>query len=82
MTAKEDFLGNKRNKKNLIFLVVSEHQRIGIKTLITEEDADVHIVKTSIEKLKTHSNVIVVGTDTDLLVLLVLAPDNQSNYFS
>ena len=45
MTAKEDFLGNKRNKKNLIFLVVSEHQRIGIKTLITEEDADVHIVK-------------------------------------
>lgn len=82
MTAKEDFLGNKRNKKTLIFLVSSELQRIGITTLIAEEDADVPIVKTGIEQLKTRSNVIVVGTDTDLLVLLVaLVPDNQSIYF-
>lgn len=82
MTAKEDFLGNKRNKKNLIQLLSLELHRNGIQTLIAEDDADVPIVETAFDQLKTRTNVIVVGSDTDLLVLLVaLAPNNEQIYF-
>lgn len=82
MTAKEDFLGNKRNKKRLILLVAEELTSVGIITIIAEDDADISIVMTSIEELKTRKSVVVYGTDTDLLMLLVaIAPENQTIYF-
>ena len=53
-----------------------------ISTLTAEDDADVDIVNIALEKLKESSKVVVVGSDTDLLTLLVaLAPENKEIYF-
>ncbi|GBO42939.1 hypothetical protein AVEN_161315-1 [Araneus ventricosus] len=51
--------------------------------LITaEEDADVDIVMTAINKINTRSNVMVVGSYTDLSVLLIaLSPGQKNIYF-
>lgn len=49
--------------------------------MIAEDGADVPIVKAGVEQLKTRPNVIVNGTYTDLLILLVaVTPENQSIY--
>lgn len=53
----------------------------GLSTFTAEEDADVDIVRVAIEKLDA-SRVIVDGSDTDLLILLVaLTPENKEIYF-
>lgn len=81
MTPKENFLGNRRNKKKLLQAVACELDKKGLATYTAEEDADVDIVKVAIEKLNQFSKVVVVGSDTDLLVLLVALTPEKANMF-
>ena len=82
VTPKEDFLANKNNKKQLTLSVVSQLQKEEIKTVESEGDADVDIVQEAIGSSNTNCKVYVVGSDTDLLVLLVsLCPENCNIFF-
>lgn len=66
----------------MTFLCGKELNHRICNTMIAEDDADVPIVKAGVEKLKTRPNVIVIGTYTDFLILLVaVTPENQSIYF-
>lgn len=79
---KEAFLSNKFNKKRLINKLAEKLNEKGFKTMICEADADTDIVKTAIQLNKTASKVVIVGTDTDLLILLIaLAPEENSIFF-
>ena len=70
VTAKKDaFLANTENKKRFIAMLQRHLLEIGCRTLQAEGDADVLIVKTAVDSAVTHPTVLV-GDDTDLLVLL------------
>ena len=71
---KDEFLSNKVNKQRFIHLVAEKLEREGCITDHAKEDADVLIVQTAIEFAKT-KNTILVGDDTDLLVLLCYHAD-------
>ena len=62
-------MGNKTNKKKLTLALGSELQNHGLRVITAEEDADVDTVMTAINQINTSSNVVVVGSDTDLIVL-------------
>ncbi|GBM40152.1 hypothetical protein AVEN_100565-1 [Araneus ventricosus] len=80
VTAREDFLGNKTIKKMTLALG-SELRNHGLSVITAEEDADVDIVLTAINKINTSSNVMVVGSDTDLIVLwIALSPGQKKNF--
>ena len=68
-----EFLGNAHNKKQLIFALSNILQREGIQVKHAKADADSFIISTSIETAMKNAggSVVVVGTDTDLLVMLV-----------
>lgn len=80
--SKENFLGNKKNKKKLLQAVSQEMQRRGVTTHQAEEDADYDIVNVALQMATENKEVVVVGTDTDLLVMLVaLAHPEKKLYF-
>ncbi|GBM68342.1 hypothetical protein AVEN_138182-1 [Araneus ventricosus] len=63
-------------------LVLGSELRNHGLSVITVEDADVDIVMTAINKINTSFNVMVVGSDTDLIVLLIaLSPGQKNIYF-
>lgn len=83
MTAQDEFLNNKINKKRLVFSVAAQLEKNSITAVIAKEDADLDIVRKGLDLLNNNSSVVVVGSDTDLLVLLVaLSPENGNVYFS
>lgn len=63
------FLSNDRNKKRLIQFLSAELVEAGYFVKQSEEDADVLIIKTAIELTKENNITIIVGEDTDLLVI-------------
>lgn len=65
-----DFLTNNNNKRQLIDILSSRCRESNIQAYQAESDADCLIVSTAIDKAKSGFNVVVVGQDTDLLVLL------------
>jgi len=67
-TKKETFLKNSENKQNFIFALARELERNGFDVYHAQGDADVLIVKTALQIAET-SNVVIVGEDTDLLVI-------------
>ena len=70
VTAKRDaFLANTEKKKRFIAMLQRYLSESGCRTLQAEGDADVLIVKTAVDSAVTHPTVLV-GDDTDLLVLL------------
>ena len=70
VTAKKDaFLSNTEDKKRFIVMLQRHLLESGGRTLQAEGDADVLIVKTALDSAVTHPTVLV-GDDTDLLVLL------------
>lgn len=72
-----EFLSNERNKMRLISLLSSHLREAKCTVLQAKADADVLIVSTAIEEAKKQLEVILIGEDTDLLVLLIaLAPSN------
>ena len=66
---KDLFLGNVENKQNFITLLANHHRNQGCKTIHADYDADTLIVRTAVQCSKT-INTVLVGEDTDLLVLL------------
>ena len=67
---KKDFLSNKANKQNFLSILSSQLEEAGCLTAHARSDADVLIIQTAIQSSKT-VNTVVVGEDTDLLVLLL-----------
>ena len=67
---KEDFLRNADNKQRMINLISEKLELSGVNVLHAKADADYLIVMTSIEYAK-HHNTVLIGEDTDLLVLLL-----------
>lgn len=72
------FLANIENKQNFINLLSAKMLEKGIKTKHADADADVLIALTAIESAKTKPTVLL-GEDTDLLVLLLHHADVTSN---
>ena len=66
---KDLFLGNVENKQNFITLLANHLRNQGCKTIHADYDADTLIVRTAVQCSKT-INTVLVGEDTDLLVLL------------
>jgi len=64
-------------------LLCVELQHNGFRTKIADEDADVLIVTTAIEQAKydLNNNVIIIGNDTDLLVILNQLASDMNNVF-
>ena len=66
---REDFLVNKENKQKFINLLGSQLSKHGHVVQHAEEDADRLIVEATV-KAATESNTVLVGDDTDLLIIL------------
>ena len=69
-TKKEEFLSNKVNKSRFLHFLAKYMQERGFVVVQAQEDADVPIVQTAIES-SISSITVVIGDDTDLLVLLL-----------
>ena len=69
-TRKKLFLSNKRNKEKFIKLLGKHLQQEGCKVQYASADADLDIVLQSVEESKK-KHVVLIGDDTDLLVLLL-----------
>ena len=71
-TTQTAFLANSKNKQRLIEMVSEKMRMAGIRVIQAEADADTLIVSTALTVAeKEEVPVVVVGTDTDLLVMLV-----------
>ena len=81
--SKEQFLASPSNKQRFIDLLSLSLQNSGFEVLHATGDADCLIVKTVIDKAAEIETVLV-GEDTDLLVLLLyhLRSDHNSVYFT
>ena len=66
---KDVFLSNKTNKQSFITLLSSHLQQNNIVVIHAEADADVLVAQTAIESAAS-SDTVLVGDDTDLLILL------------
>lgn len=79
----EQFLSNDRNKARLISLLTERLEGEGFSVKQANEDADHLIVATALEVSQEHEKVVVVGEDTDLLIMLnALATPSANIYFS
>jgi hypothetical protein len=78
----EQFLSNDSNKGRLITMLTEKFQSEGISVRQAKEDADHLIVTTVIESLQDYESVVLVGEDTDLLIMLTaLAPPSNNIFF-
>ena len=66
---KEQFQANRRNKQQFIFMLSEELQKKNCKTHHASGDADLLIVLKAVESATT-TNTVLVGDDTDLIILL------------
>lgn len=78
--AQDTFLRNNGNKARLISLLQKSFQIHGFRVKQAISDADVLIIQTAVTASATHCTV-VVGEDTDLLVLLAALIPSDSNIF-
>lgn len=77
----EKFWSNDKNKTRLIAMLTERFQNQGVEVKQAQDDADTLIVTTAIE-LSLTAQVVIVGEDIDLLVLLTaLAPQERNIYF-
>lgn len=70
-TTQAAFLANSNNKRSLIEMLSSMLNQSGIAVKQASADADALIVSTALSLAESGEPVVVVGTDTDLLVMLV-----------
>ena len=70
IVTKEVFLSNKENKQRFIIMLGEELSKSGCTVFHDTGDADCLIVKKTMESA-AENNVVLVGDDTDLLVLLL-----------
>ena len=69
-TKKEEFLSNQVNKSRFLHFLAKYMQERGFVVVQAKENADVPIVQTAIDSSQS-SVTVVIGDDTDLLVLLL-----------
>ena len=69
-TKKDLFLSNQQNKQRFIELLSDQLRKAGCTTVHADEDADLPLVKTALEK-SLERNVTLIGEDTDILILLL-----------
>ena len=67
---KEDFLSRDKNKEGMITLISTELTKRGCRVIQASGDADVDIVKATVDCSQVCSTTLV-GEDTDLLILLL-----------
>ena len=74
---KKAFLVNPRNKQKFLYFIGSELEKAGVELYHSAGDADFDIVSTC--SMAKRRSVVVVGDDTDLLVLLLhhLSPEHH-----
>lgn len=79
---KEEFLSNSQNKQRIISYIGEKLRAKGFEVVHAKDDADYLIVKTAVTKAE-NSETIVLGNDTDLLILLLyhLPPNAKTLYF-
>ncbi|KAJ8889350.1 hypothetical protein PR048_008849 [Dryococelus australis] len=78
----KDFLANEKNKTKLIELLVETLTARGIEASNATGDTDGSIVRCGLNKVTSHSSVVAIGEDVDLLVLLIaLTPPDRNVYF-
>ena len=79
---KDNFLSNHKNKQRFLSMPSKALQNVGCITHYANGDADLLIVKTAVESPRT-STTVLVGDDTDLLVLLCYhaSEDGYDLYF-
>ena len=80
------FLENSGNKSRFIGLLHPKLEIAGVRTILSADNADRNIVETAISIYSTSMNdgrsVIIVGEDTDLVVLMVaLIPRDKEIFF-
>lgn len=66
---KDNFFSNPKNKQSFLLMLREARQNVGCLTHHANGDADPLIVKTALQSARTNTTVLV-GVDTDLLVLL------------
>ena len=78
----EDFLSRDKNKADMIALIITALTKRGCHVIQSPGDADVDIVKVTVERSR-HCTTTLVGEDTDLLILLLhySRTDNEIIYF-
>ena len=74
---KEDFLSNLRNKKRFIDMLIFHLTENGITVVQAEGDADLLVVEEALKAVKSMDTV-VVGEDTDILILLLFHSATES----
>lgn len=78
----KEFLNNRHNKREFISLLKTKFQAAGIPCFQSEGDADYLTVSTSLTIAdNVDIPVVLVGTDTDLLVMLVTNADADQNIY-
>ena len=79
---KEEFLSNSRIKQRIISYIGEKLRAKGFEVVYVKDDADYLILKTAVTKAE-NSETIVLGNDTDLLILLLyhLPPNAKTLYF-
>ena len=80
LSSKELFLSNVNNKQKFVNLLSSSLRSAGHNVTNCDEDADLQIVYTALDKV-ANSNTVVVADDTDILILLLhyLKDEDMSN---
>ena len=74
---KDNFLKNKENKQKFIHMLSSKLEKAGSTIIHAKSDADTLIVKSAIDSAQACPTV-VIGDDTDLLVLLIYHVNQNS----
>ena len=74
----EEFIANKENKQKFIHLLRNKLEQSGCSTIHSEGDADLRIVQTAIQSSRSITTLLV-GDDTDLLVLLCYHAEMNAN---
>ncbi|XP_026804078.1 uncharacterized protein LOC113560765 [Rhopalosiphum maidis] len=82
LTTQEKFLSNTENKIRLITMLTEKFLTSGILVHQAEDDADLLIVNTAIRNTDDNIQVVVIGEDIDLLILLLtLSPPKNTIIF-
>ena len=79
-TKKEEFLSNKQNKQGFIAFMSQRLEQAGCKIHRARGETDVLIVQTALTSAAKQKTVLV-GDDTDMLVLLIYHANNVSVFF-
>lgn len=80
-TSQGDFLGNARNKVQLISIFSTKLRDANIVYVRQATDADNLIVSTALSKSQESNSVTVVANDTDILVALIALADNNNSLY-